>query len=149
MFQVFDLDVAKVNLRCCICCNNNIRMLQAYILKCFRCFKHMFQVFYLDVTKVNLGVAYTCMLQEYVLSVSDVSYICCKCSSECFYMVCYGYDVFCKCFRHMLQVFYLLRMYVASVSFKYCKSRYDVADVATGPVCCNRLLQLLGHRACV
>jgi hypothetical protein len=31
MFQVFRLDVAKVDLRCCICCNDNIRMLQAYV----------------------------------------------------------------------------------------------------------------------
>jgi hypothetical protein len=27
MFQVFHLDIAKVDLGCCICCNDNIRML--------------------------------------------------------------------------------------------------------------------------
>jgi hypothetical protein len=61
MFQVFDLDVAKVYLRCCIHYNDNIRMLQAYV------------------AKADLGVTYTCTLQEYVLSVLDVSYVCCKC----------------------------------------------------------------------
>jgi hypothetical protein len=76
MFQVFDMDVTKVNLKCC---NDNIRMLQAYIFKCFRCFRCTFQVFYLDVAKVDLSVAYTCMLQEYVSGVFDVSYISCKC----------------------------------------------------------------------
>ena len=30
MFQVFDLDVVKVYLRCCICCNDNIHMLSVY-----------------------------------------------------------------------------------------------------------------------
>jgi hypothetical protein len=127
------MDVAKVNLRCYICCNNNIRMLQAYIFKCFRyfrrkfqtfylgvaytcmlqayifkcfrCFRHKFQVFYLDVAKVDLGVAYTCMLQEYVSSVSDVSYVCCKCFIWMFHMFCDGYQVFYKCFICMLQVF--------------------------------------------
>jgi hypothetical protein len=42
MFQVLRLDVAKVDLGCCICCIDNIRMLQAYVLSvsdvCFKCF---------------------------------------------------------------------------------------------------------------
>ena len=59
---MFYLDVVKVYLRCCICCNDNIRMLQAYIFKCFR---RMFQVFHLDVAKIDLDVAYTFMLHEY------------------------------------------------------------------------------------
>jgi hypothetical protein len=63
---------------------------------------------------VDLGVAYTCMLQEYV---SDVSYICCECSPGCFIwfamaMTCFASvsDVCCKCFiccGCMLQVFHL------------------------------------------
>jgi hypothetical protein len=76
MFQVFDMYVTKVNLKCC---NDNIRMLLAYIFKCFRCFRYTFQVFYLDVAKIDLSVAYTFMLQEYVSGVSDVSYVSCKC----------------------------------------------------------------------
>jgi hypothetical protein len=45
---------------------------------------HLYQmyvtsVFYLDVSKVDLDVAYICMLQAYVSSVSGVSYVCCKC----------------------------------------------------------------------
>jgi hypothetical protein len=70
MFQVFELDVVKVYLRCCIFCTDNILMLQPYVFKCFR---RMFQVFHLDVAKMDLGVAYICMLQAYVSSVSDVS----------------------------------------------------------------------------
>jgi hypothetical protein len=89
MFQVFHLDVAKVDLRCCICCNNNIRMLQTYVSvvsdvcfkcfigilqkyiwmlhnmhvsrACFQCFIYMLQVFHLDVVKVDLDVAYVVM----------------------------------------------------------------------------------------
>jgi hypothetical protein len=45
MFQVFFLNIAKVNLGCCICCNGNIHVLQAYVLSvsdvsdiCFKCF---------------------------------------------------------------------------------------------------------------
>jgi hypothetical protein len=75
MFQVFHLNVTKVNLGCCICCNGNIRMLQTSVLSvsgvsdiCFKCFKsysgvkhvansytYMFQVFYLfsDVCCIN------------------------------------------------------------------------------------------------
>jgi hypothetical protein len=34
MFKVFHLDVVKVDLRCCICSNDN--MLQAYVLSVFK-----------------------------------------------------------------------------------------------------------------
>jgi hypothetical protein len=69
LFQVFHLDIAKVDLGCCICCNDIIRMLQAYVSTvldvsevCFMCvymyvayvampihacFGRMFQVFHL------------------------------------------------------------------------------------------------------
>ena len=52
--------------------------------ECFRYFKGMFQVFHKDVLKVDLGVAhvamgYTRMFQVYVLNVSSVLVICCKC----------------------------------------------------------------------
>jgi hypothetical protein len=47
--------------------------------KCFICFRRMLQVFHLNVAKVDLDVAYTCMLQAYISSVSDVLYVCCKC----------------------------------------------------------------------
>jgi hypothetical protein len=50
MFQVFDLDVAKVYLRCCMCYNDNISMLQVYVFSvsgisdvCFKCFICMSQ----------------------------------------------------------------------------------------------------------
>jgi flagella basal body P-ring formation protein FlgA len=45
MFQVVHLDVAKVDLRCFICCNDNIRMFQAYVQSVLVVFKRMFQVF--------------------------------------------------------------------------------------------------------
>jgi hypothetical protein len=57
MFEAFHLNVAKVDLGCCICCNNNICMLQAYVFKYFSCFKNMFQVFHHNVAKVYLDVA--------------------------------------------------------------------------------------------
>ena len=78
----------------------------------------MLQVFYLNVAKVDLDVAYTCMLQAYV---SSVSYVCCKCliwmlhtfamAFKCFFR-CFASvsEVCCKCFNcfgRMLQVFNL------------------------------------------
>jgi len=53
---VFHPDVAKVDLECCICCNDNIRMLQAYVSSVFRCFKYMFQVFHMDVAYVAMAI---------------------------------------------------------------------------------------------
>jgi hypothetical protein len=138
MFQVFHLDVAKVDLRCCICCNDNICMLQVYVFKCFRC---IFQVFHLD-------VAYTCMLQGYV-------YKCFRClirMLQVFHLdVAYVLQWLHTCFQVFqtyLQVFQLFRTYVASISFGCCKSRSRAAHVAVGPIYCSRLLQLLGRRAC-
>jgi hypothetical protein len=57
MFQAFYLNVAKVNIRFCISCNNNIHMLQAYVFECFGCFKSMFQLFHHNVVEVYLDVA--------------------------------------------------------------------------------------------
>jgi hypothetical protein len=39
-------------------------------------------------------------------------------------------DICCMCFS-------CFRSYVVSVSSKHCKSRFDVAHVATKPVCCS------------
>ena len=111
----------------------------------------MLQVFYLDVAKVDLYVAYTCMLQVYVSSVSGVSYVCCKCFIWILHMFCNGYHaihVFSWCFRRILQVFQLFWTYVASISSRCCKNRYDVAHVVVGPTCRSRLLQLLGLCGC-
>jgi hypothetical protein len=85
MFQVFHLYVEKVDMGCCICCNDYIawckpmfqvfqvfrRMFQVFHLevayvamvihacfKCFGCFRRMLQVFHLDVAKVDLDIAY-------------------------------------------------------------------------------------------
>jgi hypothetical protein len=54
MFQVFYLDVAKVDLDVAYTC-----IFQSYVFKCFRCFIHMLQVFYLDVAYV-LQWLHTC-----------------------------------------------------------------------------------------
>ena len=71
-----------------ICCKCFIWILQRYIQmlhmlqwlytyvaivcsKCFICFRRILQVFYLD-------VAYTCMLQVYVLNISVILNLCCK-----------------------------------------------------------------------
>jgi hypothetical protein len=69
MFQMFHLDIAKVDLRCCICCNDNICMLQAYVSSvsdvCFKCFIWMLHTLL--------------WLYTHVSSVSYVSNLCCKC----------------------------------------------------------------------
>jgi hypothetical protein len=85
----------------------------------------MLQVYYLDVAKVDPDVAYVAisihvcyksLFQMFYLFL----YVCCKCFTKmlhtfshicrkCFYLdvvyVCNGFQVFCKCYRRMLQVF--------------------------------------------
>ena len=67
MFQVFHLNVVKVYLRCYICCNGNIRILQAYVLIIsdiyFKCFIWMFQKLIWRCTRCN---GYTCMFQVFL-----------------------------------------------------------------------------------
>ena len=64
----------------------------------------MLQMFYLDIAKVDLNVAYTCMLQAYVLSVL-------RCFIRMFASVSYGFQMFFGCFRkcfiRLFQVFHL------------------------------------------
>jgi hypothetical protein len=108
-------------------CNDNIHMLQAYVSKCFRYFRHMFQVFYIDVAKVSIDVAYTCMLQEYFSSVSGVSYIHCNCF-KCF-----------RCFIHMLQVF---QTYVSSV-FSSVSDVCGKCFSTVSNVCCKCFIWML------
>jgi hypothetical protein len=51
----------------------------------------------------------TCMLQVYVLNVSPVSDLCCK----CFYLdVAYVLDICCK---HLFKMFHLFQTYITSV----------------------------------
>jgi hypothetical protein len=118
---MFLLDVAKVDPGYCICCNDNIRMLQGYVSSivgvsdvCFKCFiwmlhillwlytyvcsvcfkyfRLMLQVFYLNVAEVDLDVAYVAkVIHEY--------------------------------FKCMFQIFHLFQIHVASVSFAYFKRR--------------------------
>jgi hypothetical protein len=61
----------------------------------------MLQVFYLDVVKVDLDIAYTYMLRAYVSSVSNVSYVYCK----CFIWMLHMFAMIFKCCKTFLQVF--------------------------------------------
>jgi hypothetical protein len=70
MFQVFHLDIAEVDLECCITCT-----LQAYVFKCFKCFIHILQVFLLDVTYTCSGFS---SVLDICFGVSAVSDVCCK-----------------------------------------------------------------------
>jgi hypothetical protein len=58
MFQTHVASVSsgycKSRSRCCICCYGYTWTFQAYIFKCFICFKRMLQVFHLYVSKVDL-----------------------------------------------------------------------------------------------
>jgi hypothetical protein len=112
MFQVFHHNVAKVDLRCFICCNDNIHIFQVYVQSvsivsdvCFKCF-------HLDVAYITIATqAYFKCLFSCVLDVSD---LCCKSGSRCC-ISCYGYtrmfqehvssvSVVCyKCFIFMFQ----------------------------------------------
>jgi hypothetical protein len=70
MFQMFNLNVAKVNMRCCICCNGNINMLQAYVSYVsdvsFKCFIWMFRKL---IWYCTYRIGYTRMFQTHILSV--------------------------------------------------------------------------------
>jgi hypothetical protein len=134
MFQVFYLDVAKVDLSCCICCNDNIRMLQAYVSKCFRCFKCMFQVFHLDVTYVAMALP-ACfkrifqvfhMFHIYIASVSS------------------GYCICCYTYTRMFQAFCLFQTHVANVLSGCFKNRSG-CYMRRWLVDSGRLLLLLGR----
>jgi hypothetical protein len=92
MFQVFDMDVAKVDWgRCCICCKWLYtyvvsvyskyficffrRMLQACLFGCCICFTHMLQLFYLEAVYVLqwLFKCFQVFLQVFQTHVSSVS----------------------------------------------------------------------------
>jgi hypothetical protein len=89
---VFHTNVAKVDRRCCICCNSCTRMLQVSVL---------------NVSPVFSDVCCKCVY----LDVAYVSHICCKCfilTLRMFAMVFKRFSgVFCKYFRSMFQVFHL------------------------------------------
>ena len=56
----------------------------------------MLQAVYLAVAKVDLDVAYTCMLQAYV---SSVSYVCLQVFHRDVVYVCNGFQIFFRRFR--------------------------------------------------
>jgi hypothetical protein len=95
---VFYIDVAKVNRNVAHAAN----MFSSVCPKCFICFT--LQVFHLDVVKVDLDVAYICMLQAYVSSVSGILYIGCKCFILILHMFCNYYKRVFWCCRSMLSV---------------------------------------------
>jgi hypothetical protein len=56
---MFYLDVAKVDLRCFLCCNNNIYMLQDYVSNISGVFRRMFEVFRLDICHIRLNLEFS------------------------------------------------------------------------------------------
>ena len=91
----------------------------------------MLQVFHLDTAKVDLDVAYTCMLQAYV---SSVSYVCCKCLIWMLHTSAMAF----KCFSGVLQVFQKYVASVSTVSDVYCKcSIWMLQKQICFCTCCN------------
>jgi hypothetical protein len=74
-FRCFRHMFSSVSSGCCICCNDYICMLHTYVLCC----KHMFSSVSSGCCRSRSGYCITCMFQAYVLCVSGVSYVCCKC----------------------------------------------------------------------
>jgi hypothetical protein len=113
-------------------------MLQWAIHVCFSVCSKCFICFQTYVASVSFGCCKTrsgCCIYMQVFQV--FLYVHCKCFILMFAYDCNGYTrvfkfffVFCKCFRRLLPVFQLFRMYVASVSSGCCKSRSGVARVA-------------------
>ena len=133
MFSVFQMYVSS---GCCMCFILMLYMLQwlyTYVLsvcfKYFSCFKLMLPIFYLDVACVYLDVVcllsrfciccngYSRMLQVYVSNIPFVLDVCWKYFIWMLHMFQWLYTyvarVYSKCFRCMLQVFYLNVAHVA------------------------------------
>jgi hypothetical protein len=134
---VFYIDFAKVYW--------DIAHVAMAIHVCFECIFQMFYMyqtyvasfFHLYIAKVDLDVAYTCMLQAYILNVSGVTYVSCK----CFIWMLHMFAINFKCFANVSDVccnyFSCFRAYIASVLSGCYKSRTDVTHVVMGPTCCS------------
>jgi hypothetical protein len=57
MFQVFHLNVTKVDLNVAYVCKGDTRTLK-YMFQMFICFRRMLQVFHMDVAKIDLDATY-------------------------------------------------------------------------------------------
>ena len=108
MFQVFHLDVAKVDMGCRLCYNDNIRMLQAYVSSVLGIFRRMFQVFHLDVAYVVMALPACCkrVFQVFHTYVISVLFGCCKSRSRCC-ICCYDYT---RMFHVHVRFIYFRRM---------------------------------------
>jgi hypothetical protein len=101
---------------CCTCCNGYKCMFQVYVSNVSFVLDVCCKCFHLNVAKLDLDVAYTYILQAYVLSVlysiASVSfgcYICLQWISSVFQVLIL--NVYCKCFS-------CFWTYVASVSLR-------------------------------
>ena len=78
------------------------------------------------------------MLQIYVLSVLDISEVCCILFHMDVAKVDRGWCIRCKCFRDMLQEFV---QNVSSIPDVCCK-RFDLDVAYVSHICCNKMFQL-------
>jgi hypothetical protein len=97
MFHVFHLDVAKVDMECFVCFNDNIQMFQAYVQSVYVVSDVCFKCFYLNVAYVVVA-AHACFKYLFSCVLDDLN-LCCKSGSGCC-ICCYGYI-------HMFKIFYL------------------------------------------
>jgi hypothetical protein len=126
---VFHVDIAKVDRDVA-----HVTMAIHIYFKCMSLMFHLFQTYVASVSSKCCKSRSGCCIYMQVFQV--FSYVRCKCFHLDVAIFCNGYThafkfflVFGKCFRCMLQVFQLFRMYVASVSSGCCKSVSDVALV--------------------
>jgi hypothetical protein len=104
-----DRDVAFVAMATHVCCNNLFQM---------------FHLFFRRKLQVCFSRYCICFTHMFVSVFSG----CCICLQ---WLSCV-FQVFCKCFRHMLQVFHLFRTYVASVNFIWMLQKWIECCI-----CCN------------
>jgi hypothetical protein len=131
MFWAFHPNVAKADLECCICCDDNILMLQAYVFECFSCFKSIFQVFHHDVAKIYLHLAqHVCLKRMFQVFQVFYTYVASVLSGCCIY--CYGYTRMCSnvCFK----CFIYFQSLCCKCFYWMFKSRYGGAHVTMAPV---------------
>jgi hypothetical protein len=145
---VCDLDVAKVDIRCCICC----KLIVSSVSDVFR---HMFQMFHLDVAYVAMALP-ACFKRVFQVFHTYV----CKCFiwklQKVDLDVAYVAMPIHTCFNHMIQVFHLFQTYVANVSSECFNSR---SECCTAPVadrqrpaataCCCSWSATMGEPMCV
>jgi hypothetical protein len=130
---MLQLYVSSVSYRCCKsrsgCCKSRSRY-----CTCCNGYARMFQVYVLNVSSVSnicckcshLDVAHIWMFQVFYMFHTSLASVSSRCRI-CLQWVSSVFRHFRKCFKHLYQVFYLSSLYITTVASRCFKSRSRVA----------------------